>query len=247
MSRLKKKLFDFLKNHQKIGVTPQSIRNEISTIRRKSPSLTMNAAAKVFADKRGISVMKYLDEDDRKSLIYLSEGEIPKKAVTKKKKINVKTISPKYGKDFINDANQNASGYPYIYILENSFRKLILDVFGNGTVWWNNNIVVPKKVQEYAVHIQDAEKKHDWLPKRGNHPIYYIGLNELCKIIEKNYPNHFKKIFTDKGNLRTWVNECIPIRNLLAHNVRIRDKELKNLEIRTEYICTLIEKNHKKI
>jgi hypothetical protein len=242
MSRLKKKLFDFLKNHQKVGITPQAIRNEISRIRRNNPSLTMNAAAKVFADKRGISVMKYLNEEDRKSLNYASERKIPKQTIIKTKRINIKNILPKYGKNFISDANKNTSAYPYLYILENSFRKLILDIFGNEVKWWKNTKIVPKKVQEYAFHIQEAEKKHDWLPKRGNHPIYYVGLNELCKIIEKNYSKNFKDIFTDKGNLRTWVNECIPIRNLLAHNVRLRDREIQNLKIRTEYLCTLIEK-----
>lgn len=87
------------------------------------------------------------------------------------------------------------------------------------------------------------KKKHDWLPERANHPIYYVGLEDLFKIISKNYTKHFKRIFTDQGNLRTWINECIPIRNLLAHNIRIKQEEKHNLIIRTKYICTLIEKN----
>jgi len=172
MSRLKKKLFEFLKNHQKVGITPQAIRNEISRIRRKNPSLTMNAAAKIFADKKGISVMKYLNEEDRKSLRYILEGEIPKQTIKKTKKINVKNIAPKYGKEFIDDANQNASAYPYIYILENSLRKLILDIFGNEVEWWNNTKIVPKRFRSMLFIYKKRKKNMTGYLKEA--PIPYI-------------------------------------------------------------------------
>jgi len=244
MSRLNKKLFEFLKEHEKIKISPQAIRNAISKIRRDNPGLTLNAAAKVFADKKGISVMRYLSDDDRKSLRYLKEFDKPTEIKIKPQKVQVKTATTSYGRKFLKDANQNASIYPYAFILENSLRELILDIFRGENDWWNKK--VSSDIKDYAARIQQAEKKHDWLPKRGNHPIYYIGLNELFKIISKNYSNHFKHIFTDQGNLRTWINECVPIRNLLAHNVRLNPEERQNLIIRTKYICTMIEQNHKK-
>lgn len=246
MSKLDKKLIEFLKNNKKVNITEQAIRNEISIIRRNNPGLTLNAAAKVFADKREVSVMRYLSEEDRKSIssLVVNPPQIIKDNT--KKKIKTTNINPKYGKKFLAEANKNGSAYPYIYILENSLRDLLLDIFGKDTGWWNDNKIVPKKVKEYSDHVKEAEKKHDWLPARGKHPIFYVGLNELCKIIEKNYSQHFKNIFTDKGNLRTWVNECIPIRNKIAHNVKISNIEKQNLEIRTEYICTLIKNNYKK-
>lgn len=241
MNRLDKKLFQFLKNHPGVKITSQAIRNEISKIRADNPGVTLNAAASAFAKRRGIRVMKYLSEDDRKSLQYLKETNQLKKPTGKSKKVRVKLATPSYGSAFVSDANKNASIYPYVYILENSLRKLIIDTFSIEQDWWSK--MVSGDVQGYAKRIQEAEKKHDWLPKRGNHPIYYIGLNELFKIISKNYNAYFKKIFTDQGNLRTWINECVPIRNLLAHNVKVNNEERQNLIIRTKYICTLID-NH---
>jgi len=117
----------------------------------------------------------------------------------------------------------------------------ILDTYKLEPLWWETR--APKPVKEHAEYIKNAEKKHDWLPKRGKHPIYYVGLEDLFKIISKNYNPFFKKVFTDQGNLRTWINECLPIRNLLAHNIKIKRDERENLKMRTKYICLLIENN----
>ena len=118
-------------------------------------------------------------------------------------------------------------------------RDSTLDTFKDDNEWWIER--VPTDVRDYADKIQQAEKKHDWLPQRGNHPIYYIGLNELFRIINRNYARHFKHVFTNQNNLRTWIDEIIPIRNLLAHNVKVKREENQNLKIRSKYICTLIE------
>ena len=153
-----------------------------------------------------------------------------------------KEINLPYGSTFIKDAYKNAEIYPYVYILENSLRKLIMDTFSSEENWWNNRATTDAK--NNASRIRAAESKHDWLPERGKHQIYYIGLDDLFVIISKNYDTHFKHIFSDQGNLRTWINECVPIRNLLAHNVKIKNDEKQNLILRVRYICTLIERYH---
>lgn len=240
MSKLNKKLFEFLK--QKAKISPQAIRNEISRIRAAYPSITLDAAAQVFAKKKGFSIMRFLSEDDRKSLPSSNTLFSSQQAKSvQEKKPKAKHADTSFGKDFLNDANQNADLYPYVYILENSLRKLIKVTFKDEEDWWQKR--VGDDVKKYATRIQEAEKKHDWLPERGNHPIYYIGLNELFRIINKHYLTHFKRIFNDLGNLRTWINESIPIRNLLAHNVKVKKDERQNLMMRAKYICTLIEKN----
>lgn len=243
MSRecLNPKIFKYLETNPKVDITPQAIRNAISKIRSDHIGVTLNAAAAIFAEKKGFKITRYLAEKDRQSLQNVKVEIEPKIQKPKSRKIKVKKVELSFGKQFINEANKNAGLYPYIYILENSLRKLILDTFNADTNWWENK--VPTKTKRNAEYIKEAEKKHDWLSKRANHPIYYVGLEDLFKIISKNYTKHFKRIFTDQGNLRTWINECIPIRNLLAHNIRIKQEEKHNLIIRTKYICTLIEKN----
>lgn len=56
-----------LKEKMKGKMREQAIRNELSSL-RKSTSLTLNAAAQVFAQKRGFSMARYLNEKDRKTL-----------------------------------------------------------------------------------------------------------------------------------------------------------------------------------
>ena len=239
--RLDPKIFEYLQNNSKVDITSQAIRNAISKIRSEYPGVTLNAAAAIFAQKKGFKITRHLNEKDRQSLQGVKVEIEPNIQKPKSRKIKVKKVELSFGKQFINEANKNAELYPYIYILENSLRKLILDTFNGDDNWWENK--APTKTKEHAEYIKEAEKKHAWLPKRASHPIFYVGLEDLFKIISKNYAKYFKRIFTDQGNLRTWINESIPIRNLLAHNIRIKKEEKNNLIIRTKYICTLIEKN----
>ncbi len=238
-SRLDPKLFRILKKKTKGKISDQAIRNALSGIRSDIPGITLNAAASIFAQKRGFKVMKYLAEEDRQSLQNISYSLQKSRSILKQPRKSRKTPIIGFGQKFITDACSNADVYPYIYILENMLRNLILNIFTNEPNWWTKK--VSKDVQEYAKTVQKAEDKHDWLPGRGNHPIYYIGLYELYRIISKNHPQHFKTVFKDQGNLRTWINECVPIRNLLAHNVRVQSSEKQNLKIRTKYICRIVE------
>jgi hypothetical protein len=241
MANLKKNLFQFIKNHKNVQISDQAIRNAISNIRSKNPGLTLNAAASIFAQKKRFKVNRFLNEEDRKALQNIRVESEKTSQPKINKKIRFKPIDPPYGKDFIIAANNNAMAYPYVYILENSLRKLILDTFSSEKNWWEKKATTDAK--NHAVMIQNAEQKHDWLPKRGKHPIYYIGLDDLFGIIARNYITNFKTIFKDQGNLRTWINEVLPIRNLIAHNVEISKDEVDNLKIRTKYICTIIENN----
>lgn len=53
---------------KKFGGTEGSIRAMISEIRRIYPALTLNAAAQIFAQKKGKSILAKLDKEDRESL-----------------------------------------------------------------------------------------------------------------------------------------------------------------------------------
>ncbi len=58
-------------------------------IRRKYPSLTLNAASEVFAQKRGFSVSRYLTEKDRETLktLTIQKIKVPSTKIKQKKKI----------------------------------------------------------------------------------------------------------------------------------------------------------------
>jgi len=247
MAGISKNIFLIISTHKKIKpkfANEQSIRQTISNIKRGNPGLTSNGAAQIFAQKYKVSVFRYLNDEDKKSI----SNFIPKTSFAstsgKTSKSGLRTrkralVLP-YDQKVVNEAEKNMEIYPYVYILENSLRKLIIDKFANISNWWSNNKIVKQDIQDYAKRIQDAEKKHKWVGPRGNHPIYYIGLEHLYKIIEINYNPYFKGLF-DISNLKTWINECVPIRNLLAHNIPTQKTERDNIKIRTRYICNSIK------
>jgi len=70
-------------------MTEHSIRTTLSKIRREHGSLTLNAAAHVFARKRGRSVARWLKPEDRETLktIKIEKVKIPSTKTRQKKKI----------------------------------------------------------------------------------------------------------------------------------------------------------------
>ncbi|MGI0072607.1 MAG: hypothetical protein ACREA3_02200 [Nitrosotalea sp.] len=246
MVQIDKKIFDKIAKHSKISpkyANAQTIRVLISNIRTQNAGLTPNASAHIFAKKHGVSVFRHLSDDDKKSLKNYNSPPSPSshsKPNTEYPRTRKRKLQLPFDQKLVQEAEKNMDIYPYVYILENSIRKLILDKFANKNNWWTDSKIVKQDIQDYAQKIQDAEKKHKWVGKRGAHPIYYIGLDHLYKIIEMNYNPHFKNLF-EISNLKTWINECVPIRNLLAHNVPTQQSERDNIKIRTKYICNSIK------
>jgi hypothetical protein len=234
---LSEKLLSRIIDHPNVNASEQAVRNAISTIRRKNPGVTLNAAAFIYAEKKGFKVWKQLDAEDRLSLQYRKDFPLAPSAtrVSRPKK-----VLPSYGTEFHKDANANAGIYPYLYILENVLRKAILDEFKTTAGWWTNTTYVKKEIQDYASYIQNQERRFPWVQKRGGHPIFYVGLNELYRIITKNW-SRFRPIFVDQGNLKTWFDELVPVRNLVAHNVKTSAEERANVKNRTGFICNTVE------
>ncbi len=232
-------------SNPKIGrMDKQSVRNAISGIHIDNHGLTMNAAAAVFADRKGIKVNRYLTPDDRLSFQHLKQIAAVEAtpAQGRKKAVAVVDVVPDFGSEFIAAANDNARIYPYIFILENTLRDVILKEFGLSRDWWSNRAIVSVDTQEYAEKIRQAEQKYPWMKDRGDHPIYYVGLFELFKIIERNWKDHFDKVFKDLQQLQAWIKESVPIRILVAHNIRTRDQERQLIKKNTDYICRIVEK-----
>jgi hypothetical protein len=223
----------------------QSVKNAISQIHKQNYGVTMNASAYEFARRNGFSIWRSLKQEDKLSLRYLKSGGAEEEPASKGAgKMRMKDARPDFETPFIKEANDNARVYPYIYVLENSLRSAILERFGNGLDWWNNKRIVSDDVRDYAARIQQAERKYPWLKQRGSHPVYYVGLFELFRIIERNWKTHFDDVFPDLEQLRAWIKESVPIRNLVAHSVRTRLMERQNIVRNADYVCRLVERWH---
>jgi len=86
-TNLDQKILEILK--KKTNMKEQSIRNALSRIRSKHPSLTLNATAQVFARKRNFSVARWLNDKDRETLktIVVEKIKIPSTKARRKKEI----------------------------------------------------------------------------------------------------------------------------------------------------------------
>lgn len=231
-------------------VSPQRIYQIIKSKRKQSNNmLSDEEAAYICASEDGVDLHKFLEKQNVDkirdlSLVY-SRQEISPKISThkltkfkKEKKIKSVVFSPNYETEFIDEANLNNKAYPHIYVIENTLRKIILSVFGESKSWWVDTIV-SKEVTKAAENIRIAESNHPWIPKRGKHPVYYVGLEELKKIITKNWDAKFKWI----GNAMEfglWVKELIPIRNMVAHNSPISRDELRTVEEKARWLIIMI-------
>ena len=242
---LNKKLLEKILASPKVSASEKVVRNTISEIRRDNAGVTLNAAGQVYAKKRGFSMMKYLDDADRESLQFEKSTSVRKPETGGKKIKSPHGIKTNFGMGFETIANENAKIYPYIFVLENCLRKIIIDKFKEGKDWWTNKKIIHPDIQKNAITIQKAESNYKWMPPRGTHPIYYVGLWDLFKIIESNW-KIFKSIFGSLEDLRTWMKEMVSIRHLIAHNVKTRKLDFHNAQIRSTHICTMISKSYVK-
>ncbi|OYD16024.1 hypothetical protein CH330_03825 [candidate division WOR-3 bacterium JGI_Cruoil_03_51_56] len=126
MSRthLKPKTLRKLIGKMKGRMAESSIRSELSRIRGEHPALTLNAAAQVFANRRGFSVLGSLSEEDRLSLAQVPTERVVIKTVRVSRKEKFKrfaayTTSDSFLKKHIDEINEayNAGCFTATFVL----------------------------------------------------------------------------------------------------------------------------------
>lgn len=97
-TQLNPKIINILKEKTKGKMSEQAIRNELSKIRREDPSLTLNAAAEIFAKKRDFSVARYFSDKDREVLKTIKIEKVKISPLQRKQKKKIIEIA-KYNTD----------------------------------------------------------------------------------------------------------------------------------------------------
>lgn len=239
----------------KTGWGEQTVRNNISKFKLKEcPRSTQNAAAHLLSQTKGFSCAKQLSKEDKTSLPQ-NVSEIIDKRKTKDRNFkerfeSVKKADKSFKRKILSahdtltrEAWYNAETYPKIYILENTIRNLILKQFGPDTSWWKKPYV-QEGILEYAERIRKDDELTPWIDKHVTHPIYYITLEHLAKILKMNWPTHFKKLSNDRDEFLVRFKDLFPIRNALAHNVPISIREKREVEITVNKICKIVKSTY---
>jgi hypothetical protein len=224
MTKLDPQIIEYLE--KKTMKQKSTIRKDISLIRRDNPSLTLNAAAQELAKKYGGSVLKRLDEEDRKSLSGGTSRETvvvrekAKSTESRKKKCIIKYQTDDY---FINE---------HVKEINNAF---------NAKCFTSSNIMFRKLVENLIIDIlrkkfpskslQDVSLYFDTTKTRFND--FSVILRNLYdkrtafsldgkKIIERVYPllQKFKADANDKTH--SWFH-------IITTGAEIEDSGFQNI------------------
>lgn len=132
------------------------------------------------------------------------------------------------------DAIKMSGIYPMVYVLENTFRYLIMKTLENkyGTDWWDK-VKISQDIKNRVEIRLNAEHENRWHAQRGTHRIFYTDFNDLARIIMNNWED-FKKVFKKIHRLQTKFEEIENSRHIIAHNNPLPDREIKRLRLNFE-------------
>jgi len=148
---------------------------------------------------------------------------------------------------------ENIVIYKLLYIIEVGLRELIIQSLEAtcGSHWWKERL--PADVLEKYRKGREYERTIKWCQLVPHHPIYYVDLPDLKKIIERadNWKEVFSTIFKRKEILTGTLIELEPIRNKIAHNRKATVQDQRIVEgayhkivaaVGEERLCKLVSK-----
>jgi hypothetical protein len=134
----------------------------------------------------------------------------------------------------VGEAKRMAGIYPYIYVLENSVRELIRSTLEpiHGVNWWD--ACAPKEAISKASERQDKQGRSRYYGTKAPHPIYLVDLDDLRKIIIRNWKD-FEPKLPELSNTQAWVINTLQMieetRNIVAHNNPISKDDEQKLKV----------------
>jgi hypothetical protein len=227
---------------EKLGVTQQALSLRVQKKIRQLPMSTSEATY-VIAHDEGLRLDSYLPKDEVATVRHLQaqlrqvtgaapapprvnggSRRAPKapgpRQIRVGGKVNVKGTL--LSSTTIAEAQEMASIYPMLYVLENSMREVVKRVMTAkfGADWWNTELTSGKlkSVHNTAAGRMTKESRQRWHQRRGDHPLYYIGLDELGDIINGKHEVFFPNVLAAEIDwFRQFMRELEPSRNVLCH------------------------------
>ncbi|WP_135609417.1 Swt1 family HEPN domain-containing protein [Methanococcoides sp. AM1] len=133
--------------------------------------------------------------------------------------INDATIKKLIPTDVLENGKKMTEAYLLIYCFENTLRTFIDNVSKDkyGDDYWNH-LDIPRPVRNRVkTRIANGEKT-PFHSVRGDKDLFYVDINDLYKIIERNWTDLFDAYFTKLSHIETWIEHSAVSRNHVAHN-----------------------------
>lgn len=131
-----------------------------------------------------------------------------------------------------------ADVYVELYCIENVLRVLI------DSVMKDEELVIPRKVQNTIAKLKEQERSNAYLPVRGNSDLFYCDFSDLQAIMVGNWST-FGIYFPDQNEhwLNVTLGELYKIRNLVAHNSYVGQDERDALKVHFKAITKQLRLN----
>lgn len=217
----------------KLTITPRALYQQAQKIKALVP-MTTEQAVYIIAQRNGIKLDKYLDEDT----IHLVRSLLQQ--VNRSPEITIKKAAPRPGKQaprqyviniggkckFIDpllphsklgEANEMSDIFPYLYVLENSIREFIDRIMTAkyGANWWDSQ--APKTLREDVSRKMTGDDRDSWHQRRGDRPIDYLDLNKLPRLMNKIEQVIVPDIIPDLDWFRQLVKQVYRSRCVVCH------------------------------
>jgi hypothetical protein len=239
----------------KTAWSKQTLSANVQKLKNVTPMSTDDAVC-ILAHRKGIKIDKFLDSESMvrvRSLVHVAPppavaavtrvvrvagrgSEKPKVlSFGSKFKVNSTMLDPAT----LAEAKEMAEIYPVLYVLENSMREVVKRVMAakHGADWWDTQLTSAKLsgVRNTAASRMKKESKQRWHQRRGEHPIYYIGLDELGDIINGKPDAFFTDMLAaDIDWFRQFMRELEPSRNVLCHMNPLSATNAKDVTVKLE-------------
>jgi len=136
----------------------------------------------------------------------------------------------------------NLAVFKILYNVENVLRELIREMLdGLGERNWYKKRMPEAALEKYKEGIR-IERTIRWIQLVPHHPLYYIDFPHIREIIERkdNWNDAFRKVFRRKEVISGALLELEPIRNRLAHNRKISEKDVQIAKASYEKVRNLV-------
>jgi len=244
-----KKLREALLN--KLDISPQALWQQCHKLQAQVPMQTEDAVY-IIAQRNGIRLNKYLDEETIDRIRGLLQQLAPTtQATVKKTRGKIKDIVAKQrvikiGKDIkfddpilpqkkINEAIEMADIYPLIYVLENSAREFIDKIMTAqyGKNWWD--LQVPDPLKKDVKKRMSDDEKNLWHQRRGARPIDYLDLKDLPDLMEIIEDSVAPNIIPSAKWFRQLIEEVYKSRCVVCHMNPLDKNNIKAVEVQFNY------------
>lgn len=226
---------------QKLELTEDGINKKIHALRqRRGNDIFRSDAALLLASFNNIDITKFADGEKLKEIRNLKDKEYPvtttktkvkeKDRIIKLKDITITSREPYLTKKIISESKKMSEYYSMLYILENTLRNLIREVYKNQADYWKQK--VPGEVKTRVAEIISKEKYYE---EGRVDELEYSHLDFLKQIVVHNWKDFSDFIKEpEKSKFINEIEKFMSCRHAVAHTTFLKGLDAQRCQYKVE-------------